>query len=231
MTDKYNWAEDPRPVCIIPDGGFSSLSQIGDCKFPQDYSGPLISFSSEIVDKHGHPLDGDNDPHGKNGCDHRDTKEWKAEHRHKKIEKKEIKEVKTEQLTATVEVPTRPIDVPKPPQKADGLASLPILTGAIAGAVSSAAGPVAGKFLKTLFNKLFKNNKFNAKEDKKEQPTDCKTSQMNTFARFRTLEAKVSALEGKEGSGNIKVGSNSLEEIIERLENLEKGRKKSKEKI
>ena len=226
MTDKYNWAEDPRPVCVIPDVGFSSLSQIGDCKIPQDYSGPLISFSQEVIDKYGHPLDGDNDPHGKNGCDHRDTKEWKAEHRHKKIEKKEVK---VEQLTATVEVLPHPVDVPKPPQKADGLASLPILTGAIAGAVSSAAGPMAIKFLKSFLTKLLKNNKFSANEEKKEEPTDCKTSQLNTFARFRTLEAKVAALENKGDAASVKLDNNSLEEIIERLENLEKRRRKSKE--
>lgn len=39
-----------------------------------------FAASTEIRDKHGHPLDGDYDPHGANGCDHRDSPEWKAEH-------------------------------------------------------------------------------------------------------------------------------------------------------
>ena len=232
MDKKYIWAEDPRPVCVIPDGGFSSLSQIGDdCKLPQDYSGPLVTFGSQIVDKHGHILDGDSDPHGKNGCDHRDTKEWKAEHRvHKKVEKKEIKQEQPVTV-ATVQIPSRPLDIPKPPQKMDTLASLPMLTGAIAGAVSSAVGPMAANFIKGLLKNLLKSNKSNSKEEKKEQPTDCKTSQLNAFARFRMLEAKISALESKDNAGGFSVGGNSLEELIERIENLEKGRKKPKEKI
>lgn len=40
---------------------------------------------SEIRDKHGHKLDGDHDPRGHGGCDHRDTPEWKAEHPKQKI--------------------------------------------------------------------------------------------------------------------------------------------------
>jgi hypothetical protein len=39
-----------------------------------------IVAPSEISDKHGHKLDGDYDPRGHGGCDHRATPEWKAEH-------------------------------------------------------------------------------------------------------------------------------------------------------
>jgi hypothetical protein len=44
-----------------------------------------IDVPSEIHDKHGHPLDGDHDPRGHGGCDHRDTPEWKAENQKQKI--------------------------------------------------------------------------------------------------------------------------------------------------
>jgi hypothetical protein len=215
MAEKYNWAEDPRPVCIVPDGGFASLKDIGDCKFPQDYVGTLISFSQKINDKNGKPLDGDNDLR---------AKEQKVKHAHKKIEKKEIKSEQPE-FIATVEVPAPPVDVPKPPQKMDTFASLPLLTGAIAGAVSSAVGPMAANFVKTLSKNLLKSNKSNSKEEKKEQPTDCKTSQLNAFARFKMLETKVSALEKKERSADMNADRNNLEELIERIENLEKRRK------
>lgn len=215
MTEKYNWAEDPRPVCIVPDGGFASLKDIGDCKFPQDYVGTLISFSQRIHDKNGRPLDGDNDPR---------AKEQKVKHSHKKIEKKEIKPEQPK-FIATVEAPTPPADIPKPPQKMDTIASLPILTGAIAGAVSSAVGPMAANFIKGLLKNLLKGNKSNPKEEKKEQPTDCKTSQLNAFARFKMLETKVSALEKKERSADMSVDTNKLEELTERIENLEKRRK------
>jgi hypothetical protein len=215
MTTKYNWAEDPRPVCVIPDGGFTSLKDIGDCKFPQDYVGTLISYSQKIHDKNGNLLDGDNETK---------VKERKTEHAHKKIEKKEIK-LEQPKFIATVEATTQPVDVPKLPQKMDTLASLPLLTGAIAGAITSAVGPMAVNFAKTLLKNLIKSNKSNSKEEKKEQPTDCKTSQLNAFVRFKKLEAKISALEKKEQSADMRVEGNNLEELIERIENLEKGRK------
>jgi hypothetical protein len=220
MSEKYIWAEDPRPVCIIPDGGFTSLKDIGYCKIPQDYVGALITYSQKIYDKNGKELDGDNETK---------VKERKTEHAHKKNEKKEVKiekkEMKQEQpkLIATVGVPAQPADVPKPQQKMDTLTSLPLLTGAIAGAITSAVGPMAANFLKTLLKNLIKSNKSNPKEEKKEQPTDCKTSQLNAFARFKKLETKISALEKKEQSADINADRNNLEELIERIEKLEKG--------
>jgi hypothetical protein len=57
----------------------------GDCSVPESISG--FSVSSMIVDDLGHQLDGDYDPHGQGGCNHRDTKEWKAAHR--KVKKME----------------------------------------------------------------------------------------------------------------------------------------------
>jgi len=96
--------------------------------------------------------------------------------------------------------------------------------------VSSAAGPMASNLIKGLFKKLLKGNKSSLKEDKKEQPTDCKTSQMNAFARFKTLEAKIAALENKDSAGSLSANGNSLEELVERIENLEKGKGKPKER-
>ena len=51
---------------------------MGDCRLPPGES--TINTPSEIIDEHGHKLEGDHDPKGHRGCDHRDTPEWKAEH-------------------------------------------------------------------------------------------------------------------------------------------------------
>ena len=91
--------------------------------------------------------------------------------------------------------------------------------------VNQDVGPMAANFVKTLLKNLLKSNKSNSKEEKKEQPTDCKTSQLNAFARFKMLETKVSALEKKERSADMNADRNNLEELIERIENLEKRRK------
>ena len=56
---------------------------MGDCRLPPGES--TINTPSEIIDEHGHKLEGDHDPRGHGGCDHRDTPEWKAEHPKKKI--------------------------------------------------------------------------------------------------------------------------------------------------
>lgn len=53
-----------------------------DCPIPPTVKG--FSTSAGVVDEHGHDLDGDFDPAGVGGCQHRDTPEWKAAHRPKR---------------------------------------------------------------------------------------------------------------------------------------------------
>ncbi len=62
------------------DAGYVSLRDLlanPDCPIPVGLS---FATATAVIDKHGHPLDGDHDPAAKDGCDHRDTPEWKAEH-------------------------------------------------------------------------------------------------------------------------------------------------------
>lgn len=215
----YNWDTDPRPVCIIPDGGFSSLEQIENCKIPQNYFGTLISFKSQIVDKHGHILEGDSDPKSKNGCDHRETPEWKAEHKVKQKKVIQSEEIKTKEI---IEVPSVPIEKPPEVKKVDGIASMPMLMGAIAGVVSSAAGPFFGNLVKNFLNKkVLKNN--SKQEDN--SPTDCKTSQIKFITRFGQLETRISKLESEDNS-QFSFGSDEFEDLINRIEKLEKKKKK-----
>jgi hypothetical protein len=180
-----------------------------------------------VTDKHGHILDGDWDPKGKDGCDHRDTPEWKREHRkvHKikktvpqKVEKVEKEETKT---VATVQVQTQ--EVKPPPKRLDLEASLPLITGAIAGMVGPMAANIAKGFLKNLLKGKLKGSE----KAKEEGPTDCKTSQVRAAVRFNTIEGRISKLESKDSS-DIQFGNNSLEELVERLEKLEKKVKKIK---
>ena len=71
---------DDRPECQLPDGPLTwgILARLGDCRLPPGEM--VIDVPSQVYDKHGHELDGDYDPKGHRGCDHRDTPEWKAEH-------------------------------------------------------------------------------------------------------------------------------------------------------
>lgn len=64
------------------DAGYVSMREMAAnvaCPIPPDLRG--FALSSVILDEHGHVLDGDRDPKGMNGCDHRDTPEWRAAHR------------------------------------------------------------------------------------------------------------------------------------------------------
>jgi len=72
-----------------------ALANLGaGCSLPDNIKG----FASHVVvkDKHGHELDGDFDPHGRHGCNHRDSPEWKAEH----MSKKQHKHQKSQQEAA-----------------------------------------------------------------------------------------------------------------------------------
>lgn len=63
------------------DAGYVSFREVrvnAECPLPPFIAG--FAIEEVIVDKHGHELDGDHDPRGAGGCDHRDSPEWKAEH-------------------------------------------------------------------------------------------------------------------------------------------------------
>lgn len=74
---------------------------------------------SQIFDKHGHELDGDHDPAGAHGCDHRSTPEWKAEHRAKhaieKAEKAEKQEIEKPEEPAPMSAPETTTTITAPP--------------------------------------------------------------------------------------------------------------------
>ena len=84
------------PACVFPDGARDAYGCIGlldfirytqDCEIVLPDGGMCFIAGQEIRDKHGHKLDGDHDPAGAHGCNHRDTPEWKAEHPRRKEHK------------------------------------------------------------------------------------------------------------------------------------------------
>lgn len=74
--------------------------------FPED-GGLCFTAGQQVKDKHGHLLDGDFDPRGHGGCDHRDTPEWQAEH---------ADDPPTPTVRRPVALPTPKIDPPKQEQ-------------------------------------------------------------------------------------------------------------------
>lgn len=107
-----------KPLCEFPKDRpltLADLLAVGDCRIEAPKGGLTFSAQSEIRDKHGHKLDGDRDPHGVNGCDHRDTPEWKAEHpRGKPKEKKESHMSESIQKPAEAPHAEQPAPAPAP---------------------------------------------------------------------------------------------------------------------
>lgn len=97
MGEGCEW--HPDDAGYVPLGeALRNLSQPG-CTLPAEIAG--FASPTVIRDKHGHELDGDYDPQGQGGCDHRDTPEWQAEHPPTRKKPQEVKMDETN--TAPVE--------------------------------------------------------------------------------------------------------------------------------
>lgn len=77
MSGPCEWQPDGR--CYVT---LDEMQANIDCPLPATVKG--FSIATGILDEHGHELDGDFDPLGVHGCQHRDTPEWKAAHRPKR---------------------------------------------------------------------------------------------------------------------------------------------------
>lgn len=142
---------------------------------------------------------------------------------------KETPDAGIEQKTfTTVEQPKADPVVPKPQPAPDHSAAITATVGALAGAVSSAGMPaltnLAKSFIKNKLKLKGKSGNESRPEEQKEEPTDCKTHQIKTGAKFASISARISALESKQ-NGDSKLfnnSDNSLEDIEERLKKIEK---------
>lgn len=136
-------------------------------------------------------------------------------------------------VIATVEQPKADPVVPKPLPAADHSAAITATVGALAGAISSAGMPaltnLAKSFIKGKLKLKGKSGGDTKPEEEKDEPTDCKTHQLKAGAKFASITARLSALEGK--GGGLSLGeTNPLEDLEERIEKLEKSLKQTKKK-
>ena len=129
-------------------------------------------------------------------------------------------------IEAKVTIDTNPPPDVKPPAKAeaaDPAVTITVTIGALAGALSSAGTPVLTNLVKNFIKNKLKGKKGESKpEEEKEQPTDCKTHQIKASAKFTSINARLSALEGKNSGGDSSLSKLNSEDIEERLEKLEK---------
>lgn len=132
-----------------------------------------------------------------------------------------------QQTVAVVEQPKVDPVVPKPQPAADGSAAVTATIGALAGAISSAGMPaltnLAKSFIKGKLKLKGKSGGDSKPEEEKEEPTDCKTHQIKASAKFASISARLSALEGKNSQGDsafskLNSEDNDLEERVEKLE-------------
>ena len=230
-----------KPVCPWPmdDQGFVSLNTVkqpeGGCTLPEGFKG--FTAPVAIYDDLGHKLDGDYDPHGKNGCQHKETAEWKAHHKVRKAHRKVQKERKMAEHEVTATLPDRhPELVAAAEQPANSLADIQKLVpadGNVTGmTVALAVVGVAGSGALVKFYRDWQKSKHeeNMKrleiEEKKADKQDdshqkCAVERIALEARISDLDAKLSKVEKK--SMALSFGDDfDPEELQARLVKLEK---------
>lgn len=211
--------------------------------------GLCFTMQEEIRDKHGHLLDGDYDPAGKNGCDHQDTPEWKAEHmKHKTNDHHEL-EVPMEntvtvtappvagETTATVPpITTATVGVDEAVAQVKSLApqgASPALMigGAAVLAVVGGAIKFGPQMLKARAEKQAQDHEAKMKElelkQEQQQKQDDQHGQCNVAraaleAKVVALESKLSALESKASEkSEFAFDGLSPDDLEKRLKKLE----------
>ena len=222
--------------------------------------GLCFSISQEIRDKHGHLLDGDHDPAGKDGCDHRDTPEWKAEHMHHKKEHHEREAPVENTITVTAPpaagettttaapVTTATVGVDEAIAQVKSLApqgASPALMigGAAVLAVVGGAIKFGPQVLKARAEKAEREHEEKMKElelkQEQQQKQDDQHGQCNVAraaleAKVVALESKLSALESKASEksefGFDGVSPDDLEKRLKKLEAALAPKKKSAKK-
>lgn len=209
----------------------------------------VLVLQSNIVDKHGHSLDGDHDPKGKNGCDHRDTPEWKAEHRNKGRKESHMAD---EAQQPSVIAPSEPVGVKATKAEvgapafdlskvlpADGAISpLAATLGALA-ILSGVALKVVPSWLKSNAEMATKRLELKAKRielehqsKRDEKGGDCASRHAACLAALSAIEDRLVALETKADglAHEVEAAKRSASSLsfdgddgdIDRLEALEK---------
>jgi hypothetical protein len=153
------------------------------------------------------------------------------------VKQEEKMDAGVQEMVAVVEQPKADPVIPKPQPAEDHATAITATIGALAGAVSSAGTPALMNLAKSFIKGKLKvkgKSGDSKPEEEKEEPTDCKTHQVKASAKFASLSARLSALEGKENEKsslfNKETSIKDLEERIEKLEKLIKNVKSKNKK-
>ena len=208
------------------------VEQSGDC---------VLVLHAEVVDKHGHRVDGDADPKAKNGCDHRDTPEWKAEHRkhwttRAAPKEKHMDESKHPEVVPPAPVVTTasvgvPLDVPPnimaliPKDGSASVVTVMLALVAMAGAVAWKFGP---GWMEAKREREAKQAELEEKriDQQASQHIDCRVARDQVEVRIASVEstsaglsARIDELAGKvEQHGSLSVGGDDLAKKVGKLE-------------
>ena len=135
-------------------------------------------------------------------------------------------------VIAVVEQPKADPVVAKPQPVGDHATAITATIGALAGAVSSAGTPALMNLAKSFIKgKLKLNAKGGGEqtrpEDRKEEPTDCKTHQIKAGAKFASISARITALENRpvqstNDDDELDFDSSDVDELKEKVKRLEK---------
>lgn len=241
---------DARPPCqftddmrdangCLPMSAF--LSSLGDCRI-ELREGERLCFSSamQMHDKHGHLVDGDYDPEAKNGCDHKESKEWKAEHHgHEEHHMEEQKPVETaETTTMTLPAPvatTSTVSVDAAVSQTKELLGKDAGPGLlIAGAAVLAVVGAAIKIVPTWIKgkQELEAKRLEVEQSKAEKQDDnhqkCSAERAMLESKVAALQSKLDIVEAKAekaGSASLNMGDFDPEELQERLTKIEKALK------
>ena len=200
------------------EAGCVALTAIVGCDLvvPDD-GGFCFAAGQAIKDKHGHELDGDFDPQGHGGCDHRGTPEWKAEHpmpprrpvvtpvqRDAGPEEKPMSEIVAAPVEPQIPVTTETIGVDAAVSQVKSLvphdtAPALLIGGAAVLAVIGAAIKLGPGLLKARAEARERDHEARMKElEIKERESEKKENDHGSCATERaTLSAKVTAVEVK----------------------------------
>jgi len=203
----------------------------GGCALPPEGGGRLcFSSSVVIVDKHGHELDGDFDPQGAGGCDHRDTPEWQSKHAEDSMAK-EAKVVKAEQqepapapeappLKAIVEQPA----VTSAAHELSGIVGQDVTGMQVVMAVVAVGGGAAAWKFYTQRQKLKHEESMERmrqeRESKDDQHKSCKAERASLEMKLGTVESRLAEVEKKGKS--LDLGDFDPDEMQDELNRLKR---------
>jgi|GEM_PF-3395068 len=230
-----NWPEELKNVngCYP----FRMFLEMKDCDPPGPDAGPIcFDMAMTIHDKHGHELDGDHDPLGSHGCEHRDTPEWKAEHRHQpKPKEKPMEPMKDEVPTmlalnesAAPAVPTTAtVGVDQAVAQVKSLvpadASPALLVGGAAGlAIIGAAIKFGPSVLKARAERAERDHELQMKklEMEKEKQEKQEDQHQKCSAERMALEARLVSTQSQADAAVRELASikSQLEDVVRRQE-------------